>query len=1268
MATTREVKQHIKLAVSSKCTPSPVDEVQYSLRSSTSTDIPSTLDLLTKNEGKISCIVGHRGTGKTIFLQSLLTKWAEREEDDDTICLYLDVRNLTKKQNRQSDECTSEQLDSFKDSGVAESCTSKLLDSFTDKTGEDYSAADFLELFRKTRLYAEFLDAKLWQEISRMVTQHQGRYVTIIIDHYAEDITSTGTSSQVIGLLLRRKLLPLATIFVAGQFSTLNSLTDITALASPCNIYTLEGIKSGHEALLHHLGIQFKSDCAAEWIQCHCPELCSVPGMAVSILKNFTNKTPKTFTETIEALIMDTIRRQDKSTSRELESLSTIPQDLADRLRLLGKLAYQSIESETDYYSSVDLSNHTLGSHHFSELCDTGLLLPTVTSASKTGNDFMYAFPHRVIKHFLAAYYLASAPIFYQINEFHRNASLILFDAKHSEFSKLYFGMAHILHAKSSPTNLLEKNFEPPLKTILETEVGGKLQAVDRQSVKTRKLTFVFQLLQECQDKTLMSRFLSKQDRKYLQLHLSASTLTNPFIKTLAYVMGNSGISKWNIVTPESNTHIIKEITKLAKEHNPKILINIELDRTGGEKLELRAELRSTNVQPKKFPSSTAHVRCLREILHPILERYSPVKLKSSSNEPSYVSFLVCDCLRARLEKEKLLQIEPINAIHWVSAPIKPQSDNWNMTSDEVKLRQHVHEKHKMEQLELVMMIWPLPLKISYKHDNEFETIDLSKNFDPHPMEGKIAADLKEQLIGCDFQDECVVAMETCTRSVSTERVVLPLLIPPSFKEIMTHVVLFQQRAQTFSDYAAEQNNSKETGVQVENKAAYSSGQAENKATYSSQNSQEAYGAKYEHVRTEKHPFEGNAGAHGTSYNNGSTTNFNSPHSIRCSVQPSASQMPQFDLQHNTRIPVVHSPTFGTQQGFEINTPYNRSNLSLHSSLHHTTQSSVQESVRPSVQQNLSTGTQKQYASPPGTVLHSTDPSAFKVDAVYNMPDEKVCLKKGGNGVVFLAKYGSKEYAVKKTAYRSREFNIHKKLKHPNVIELCCYMFGTQQPLQRKRYYSYHFMPRVSGDLARMVTDKAELTMQSLSSKYKNDPRKLGSIQGNWKYILKELLKGLAYLHSLNIIHRDVKASNVLIKMLCSCDNPLTCVCSQKCLVRISDFDAALELDSTGSLQPTIIPARSSNSAPGSNGGVRRVYQISPVGTDGYRSPESFQLVLSNDASAFNPPLTMKSDIWSVGLILLRMLNGSNGPTSQQKVSNCNNVVSQLIISGTAKI
>ena len=56
------------------------------------------------------------------------------------------------------------------------------------------------------------------------------------------------------------------------------------------------------------------------------------------------------------------------------------------------------------------------------------------------------------------------------------------------------------------------------------------------------------------------------------------------------------------------------------------------------------------------------------------------------------------------------------------------------------------------------------------------------------------------------------------------------------------------------------------------------------------------------------------------------------------------------------------------------------------------------------------------------------------------------------------------------------------------------------------------------------------------------------------------------------------------------------------------------------------------------------VYQIVPVGIDGYRSPEASQLIVSNDLSVFSPALTVKTDIWLVGLILLRMLNRCNGP------------------------
>ena len=172
----------------------------------------------------------------------------------------------------------------------------------------------------------------------------------------------------------------------------------------------------------------------------------------------------------------------------------------------------------------------------------------------------------------------------------------------------------------------------------------------------------------------------------------------------------------------------------------------------------------------------------------------------------------------------------------------------------------------------------------------------------------------------------------------------------------------------------------------VQNKAAHSSSQS----SYGAGD----YGTRHEYInRDENRPFEESAGA--TSYNNGATTNFNSLHSVRYSVQPSDSQMPQqshFETQHNARSPVVHNPALRTQQDFEVNTPCSRSNL--HPSLqHHTNQLSMQESIPPSVRQNLSTGTQKQYASPPGTVLHSTDPSVFKVNAVYYMPYEKGLFK-----------------------------------------------------------------------------------------------------------------------------------------------------------------------------------------------------------------------------------------------------------------------------------
>jgi serine/threonine protein kinase len=86
-----------------------------------------------------------------------------------------------------------------------------------------------------------------------------------------------------------------------------------------------------------------------------------------------------------------------------------------------------------------------------------------------------------------------------------------------------------------------------------------------------------------------------------------------------------------------------------------------------------------------------------------------------------------------------------------------------------------------------------------------------------------------------------------------------------------------------------------------------------------------------------------------------------------------------------------------------------------------------------------------------------------------------------------------------------REIMLLKRIKHPNVIQLQDVVMNRTN---NKVYLVFEYMEH---DLAGLLDRKYTFSLEQV------------------KYIFFSLLQGLQYLHSQNILHRDIKSSNVLI-------------------------------------------------------------------------------------------------------------------------------------------
>ena len=143
------------------------------------------------------------------------------------------------------------------------------------------------------------------------------------------------------------------------------------------------------------------------------------------------------------------------------------------------------------------------------------------------------------------------------------------------------------------------------------------------------------------------------------------------------------------------------------------------------------------------------------------------------------------------------------------------------------------------------------------------------------------------------------------------------------------------------------------------------------------------------------------------------------------------------------------------------------------------------------------------------------------------------------------------------TAYRSKEISVHSQLCHSNITNLEAVLVGEKHEHHKDEQYVYCFMPKMDTDFENVITNEGHGCLKHMKMQLVEKREQWELVLINTKHVLRSVLKALDYMHSQGLVHRDIKASNILIKMTCQCSEVLYCNCQQgKFLVQIGDFDS----------------------------------------------------------------------------------------------------------------
>ena len=143
-----------------------------------------------------------------------------------------------------------------------------------------------------------------------------------------------------------------------------------------------------------------------------------------------------------------------------------------------------------------------------------------------------------------------------------------------------------------------------------------------------------------------------------------------------------------------------------------------------------------------------------------------------------------------------------------------------------------------------------------------------------------------------------------------------------------------------------------------------------------------------------------------------------------------------------------------------------------------------------------------------------------------------------------------------------------------------------------------------------------------LSSFIHNHPKMSTTVV---REVMRQIVDGLAYMDSMLVIHRDIKASNILIEDFYKVDGDK--------VPRIKIADLGLAIFATD--EPKLVRVR--------------------VGTPGYMAPELFML---NDKNADSVEISSKLDVFSAGIIFYQLVAKRNPfkPNDQADVLKLNEV------------